>query len=466
MNLDFNKESRKKLFSDTQNLLENYYSKTKERRVSTDWDLGKIRENAKALNLDKANEIDVVLNHVIEGLTKYAVHTPHQNYFGLFNPRPNFSSTIADLITATFNPQLAAWSHAPFANEIESYILQEFGKKIGYIDSIDGTFCTGGAEANLTAIICALNNAFPDFSKKGLFGIGKQPIIYCSSESHHSIEKAAKVTGLGSQSVSSIPVNVNLEMDLKALNQQIVTDKQNGLFPLMIVGTAGTTGAGSIDDLRALHTIAVEDNIWFHVDAAYGGAIAISEKYKTVIAGIELSDSVTIDLHKWFSIPMGASIFLTKNKTILHKSFSVKTDYMPEDGDATLIVDPYIHSIQWSRRFIGLKMYLPLAIHGWEGYEQTINKQVEIGLKLKSMLQEKGWIIKNNSILPIICFTRESYHSKEMTAIVDKINTSGKAWVSSYPIHGIDTCRVCITNYATGDLELNELINILDDYKI
>ena len=466
MNLDFNKESRKALSSKTLSLLESYYANTKERKVSADWNIGAIKENARALSFDKANDIDVVLNHVFQGLSKYAVHTPHPNYFGLFNPRPNFSSIIADLITATFNPQLAAWSHAPFANEIERYIIQEFGEKLGYTDDIDGTFCSGGAEANLTAIICALHNSFPDFSESGLSGIDEQPVIYCSSESHHSIEKAAKITGLGTRSVCAIPVNANLEMDIKALKRKILADCKNGLFPLLIIGTAGTTGAGAIDDLKALHAIAHEENIWFHVDAAYGGAIAISRKYSTVISGIELSDSITIDLHKWFSIPMGASMFLTKNKTILHKSFSINTDYMPKDGDAKLVVDPYVHSIQWSRRFIGLKIYLPLAIHGWEGYERTIDKQVQIGLKLKTMLEENGWVIKNNSPLPIICFTREAYRSQEMSSIVNKINASGMAWLSSYPINGIDTARVCITNYLTDNLELNELIGMLNQYKI
>ncbi len=466
VNLDFNARSRRKHFCKTLSLLEQYYSKTNVRRVSSDWNINEIRDNAQILNFDQANEVDVVLNHVFEGLSKYAVHTPHPNYHGLFNPRPVFSSIIADFITATFNPQLAAWSHAPFANEIENYVIQEFGKKIGYRDTVDGTFCTGGAEANLTAIICALNNAFPNFSKSGIGGIDKRPIIYCSSESHHSIDKAAKITGLGNLSVCIIPVNANLEIDVKALEGRILTDYKSGLYPLMIIGTAGTTGAGAIDDLEALQVIAKDKDVWFHVDAAYGGAIAISQKYNSFISGIELSESVTIDLHKWFSVPMGASIFLTRDKKILHKSFSVKTNYMPEDGDPDFVVDPYIHSMQWSRRFIGLKMYLPLAIHGWKGYEQIIDKQIKLGLRLKAMLREKGWVIENNSPLPIVCFSREEYHSKEMTTIVNKINASGKAWLSSYQIQGVDTCRVCITNYMTDSAELHELINILDTYRI
>lgn len=467
MQLHSDKILRDAHFELVQSKLEHYYSNTKQQPVSAKWDIELIRNFAQAVNLESGSDATKVYEHVLKGLTDFAVHTPHPNYLGLFNPRANFPSIVADLITATFNPQLAAWSHAPFANEIENFLVREFGRKFGYApDTTDGTFCTGGAESNLTAVICALNKAILDFQEKGIGSIGKQVVIYCSSAAHHSIVKAAKITGLGTQSVRPIATQPNRQIDVEALKQQIVTDQENDCIPLMIVGTAGTTGEGAIDDLQALRTIANAEEAWFHVDAAYGGAITISERYKRWVAGIELSDSITLDLHKWFSIPMGASLFLTSHKTILHQSFAVRTDYMPEDGNPDEVVDPYVHSVQWSRRFIGLKMYLPLAIYGWEGYEQLIDTQVELGQALKAMLQERGWEIVNDSSLPILCFSRETYEADEMTTIVDAINDSGKAWLSVYPINGRQTARVCITNYLTGQRELEELIALLEVHKI
>jgi len=464
MNFNLDQQSRKELFDVLLPLLEDYYAFTKTKTVSANWDIQEIRALVQQTNFQQPASAISVINQVVKGLDKYAVHTPHPNYFGLFNPRTSFTSILADLIVATFNPQLAAWSHAPYASEIETYIIQEFGKKFGYKKSeIDGTFCTGGAESNLTAIICALNQSIPNFSESGLVGISKIPIIYCSSESHHSIIKAAKITGLGSQSVRSIPVNSSLGINVEALRATIIKDRQEGYQPLMIVGTAGTTGAGGIDDLTTIHQIAKDEQLWYHVDAAYGGAVVLSEKYKSVLAGIELSDSITLDLHKWLSIPMGASLFLTNHKNILHQSFSIKTKYMPEDGDPNQIVDPYVHSIQWSRRFIGLKMYLPLAIHGWEGFEQVINHQIEMGVQLKNGLLDRGWEIKNNSPLPIVCFSRKGFHGEEIIKLVDAVNESGKAWVSVYPIHQQSTARACITNYATGQQEVEELITVLSE---
>ena len=161
---DFDSVGRSKLLSQVNATLEEYYAKTDLIDVSSEWDIEEIRKTAKHFNFDIKNDPQKVLAHVTNSLKKYAVHTPHPSYFGLFNPRPGFLSIMADLITATYNPQLAAWSHSPFANEIEQYIIQEFGKKFGYpTDSISGTFCSGGAESNLTAVICALNYFYPLF---------------------------------------------------------------------------------------------------------------------------------------------------------------------------------------------------------------------------------------------------------------------------------------------------------------
>ncbi|MEO0339053.1 MAG: pyridoxal-dependent decarboxylase [Bacteroidota bacterium] len=466
MSLNFDDVSRTHIVRNVFALLEDYYANPERRQVAKDWDMREIKQYAQQIEFSQSNPSDAVLRHVIEGLDQYAVHTPHPNYFGLFNPRSNFASILADLITAVYNPQLAAWSHAPFANEIERFVIEAFGKRIGYAETVDGTFCTGGAEANLTAILCALNQAFPNFNESGLSALDGQPMIFCSSESHHSIHKAAMTTGLGTKAVQSIPVDKNFQMDLVLLKQQIVQDLENGNIPLMVIGTAGTTGLGAVDDLKSINDIAKDYQMWFHIDAAYGGAIATSQQYKSVVSGIELGDSVTIDLHKWFSVPMGASIFLTKNRKILHQTFSVKTAYMPKDGDVDQVVDPYVHSIQWSRRFIGLKIYLPLAIHGWQGYEQTINRQVEIAQLLRDKLLSNGWIIRNNTLMPIICFTRPEFQDQEMVEIVNEINASGKAWLSVYPIDGKPTARVCITNYLTDEAALDHLVEVLEAYSL
>jgi len=465
---DLDRNQRKALFEQVINKVDSYYSNTKSYSTTPSLEINQIRDYINTQNLQTSVNYKNAINHVLNGLENYSVHTPHPKYFGLFNPRANFSGILADLITATYNPQLAAWSHAPFAVEVEAKLIKEFGEKFGYkSEAIDGVFTTGGAEANLSALLCALNHSFPEFAKNGVFGMLKRPIIYCSQEAHHSIHKSAKTVGLGYSSVQSIPTDDALKIDLKKLRNQIQEDIASNNFPTMIIGTAGTTGAGTIDDLVALRTIADEFDLWFHVDAAYGGAAVINKEIKPNLKGIETSDSITFDAHKWMSVPMGTSIFLTSHNEILSKTFRISTEYMPKEADSLDIVEPFSHSIQWSRRFIGLKVYLSLLFFGWDGYEQIIGHQKNMGDLFRKKLLKNNWSIKNKTPLPIICFTDDSIvNNKQFSQkILDTILKEGKSWLSTYPIGQLNTFRVCITNYNTSEKELDELIEELNELR-
>ncbi len=467
MNFNLTASKRQEILTAVTNELETVYNNPDEVVVSKEFNVERIHEMVNAFSFEESNDPEEVLLHVIEGIKEHSVHITHPSYFGLFNPRANFPSAMADVINSYLNINVAGWGHAPYACEIERLVIKEFGSKFGYKDdAIDGTFCTGGAESNLTAVLCALNRHFPAMAEDGLLGLTKKPIIYCSLESHHSIEKAAKVVGLGKSSVRSVAVEQDLQMNITALIGQIEGDLENGFHPLMVVGTAGTTGVGAIDDLLEIAEICEKYGLWFHVDAAYGGA-AILTHLKHQFKGIEKSDSITLDLHKWFSVPMATSLYLTSDTSILHKTFNVKTDYMPADGDQVERIDSYIHSMQWSRRFIGLKIYLPLAVFGWEGYTKTISHQIEMGDVLRSLLEENGWIVKNRTDLPIVCFTHpDLLENKEMVQqLVDDLIYSGETWLSAYPINGELTLRACITNYDTQMEDLINFTNLLSTYK-
>ena len=464
MHFDFDHKQRKEILETVFKKLENYYSATKKFKITPDLNVTAIREALLTKELTNGIAPNKAIEHVTKGLETFSVHTPHPKYFGLFNPRANYAGIIADLITATYNPQLAAWSHAPFAVEVEELIIREFANKFGYDKNADGVFTTGGAEANLTAMLCALNHKYPNFARDGVFGLDKKPVIFCSAEAHHSIQKAAKVVGLGYNLVKSIPITATLKLDTEILEQELNKLDTSVYSPLMIIGTAGTTGTGTIDELHKLSSICKKNNIWFHVDAAYGGGAILSQGLKQLLAGIEKSDSITFDAHKWMSVPMGTSIFLTAKNTILAKTFRITTEYMPKEADQLTVTEPFTHSIQWSRRFIGLKVYLSLLFYGWQGYEQTINHQAAIGNYLKQQLLKNGWLVKNNTDLPVICFTKHEFETdanftKEVLA---KLLANGKSWLSIYPIKGISTFRACITNYNTTKKEIDELIDELN----
>lgn len=464
-NFDLTTTKRQQLFQFTIQELEAFYEKTADLNVSPPLDIKTIVNRIERLNLEHPIKAQDAIQEVIDGLKAFSVHTPHPKYFGLFNPRSNFSGILADLITATLNPQLAAWSHAPYAVEIENYLIRSFGERFGYqAPFIDGVFTTGGAEANLTALLCALNLRNPTFAENGLFGLSKRPLIYCSSEVHHSIHKAAKAAGLGYSAVRPIEVNKDFKLNSRILERTIQQDLNAGFAPFMLVGTAGTTGIGAIDDLPQLAKIAQKYNLWFHVDAAYGGAAMLHPNLKPILSGIEQSDSITFDAHKWMSVPMGTSLFLTSHTMILDKTFRITAEYMPKEGNDLKVKDNYIRSIQWSRRFIGLKIYLSLLFHGWEGYQEVIGHQTAMGNYLREELVANGWQIQNKTSLPIICFTdpRLRSHPNAVHDICQKIIQSGEAWLSIYPIQGIPTFRACITNYATNNGDIDQLIEGLN----
>ena len=460
-NFDFTPDERKWLLGSLTEQLERFYQNTDQLRLTPDAQPDEIMQYARQYDFESAHSPEEVLKSVVDGLKRYTVHTPHSGYFGLFNPRAGYLSALADYITAIFNPQMAAWSQAPYAIELERAVIEGFGQKFGYrLPALDGTFCSGGAESNLTALLCALNRHYPDFARTGVDRQLGYPRIYCSSEAHHSLVKAARVTGLGGEAVRAVPVLEDLTMDLAQLRVMIAEDRARGDQPFMVVGTAGTTGAGVIDPLHALAGICKDQGLWFHVDAAYGGAIAVSSKYRHLLKGVEQSDSITLDVHKWFSVPMAASLFLTQNRTILQRSFDVRTAYMPSQVDHKQTIDPYVHSIQWSRRLMGLKIYLPLAVYGWEGYEEMIENHIRLGNRLRELLSEAGFLIKNQTTLPVVCFTHPKLSGDRpaVSRAVEKVQKDGQAWVSAYPVGDELTIRACIANYLTKEEDLAGLV--------
>lgn len=405
------------------------------------------------------------LDSVINGLTKYAVHTPHPKYFRMFNPRPNFRSVLADALSASFNPQLAAWSHAPYAVEVEHLLIQEFGMKFGYDSgSIDGVFATGGQEAHITGVQCALNFKYKDFEKLGLRSLYKTPIIYCSKSSHHATIKAAKIAGLGRESVKYIDVNQSQEMIAEDLEKQIIRDIEEGLEPFFVFATMGTTGAGAIDPVNEIADLAVKYDLWVHADAAYGGAVVLTNEYKHLINGIERADSITFDAHKWLSVPMATSMFLTRHTNIMGLAFGISANFMPDDEDEIDRLSSYTHSIQWSRRFIGLKLYLPLLVFGWDGFSETISHQIKMGKLLKSKLLDSNWEILNDSSLPIVCFIDSRFSGNENFAkfVYESFLQTGDAWIINYPYGSKFSLRAGITNYATDEKHLDELVSSLN----
>ena len=440
--------------------MESAIERTDDLLVFTEQDADEVRTFVAQLDFEVPLRPTEALRFAVEGLSRYSVNFRSRRYFGLFDPAPATMGVVGEALAAAFNPQLAAWLASPFAIESERRVLRAFGARFGFAQNeTDGTFTSGGAEANHTAVLTALTTAFPEVAEGGLRAARAQPVLYLAEEGHPSLLKAARATGLGEAAVRRIPVDEGFRLDVENLRATIARDRSEGCAPFLVVATAGTTSAGVIDPLSRIAEIAATENLWLHVDAAWGGGAALVPELRPLLAGIERADSITFDPHKLLSVPMGAGLFLTRHAEVLGATFHISASYVPRTGE---LVNPYTHSMQWSRRFIGLKVLLALAVAGWDGYATVLRHQVAMGDVLRDRLQEADWHIVNQTVLPLVCFT--DTHGADPDAIVDAVNATGRARIFSTALPpGRRVIRAAITNHQTTVEDIEELVAALNE---
>jgi aromatic-L-amino-acid/L-tryptophan decarboxylase len=442
-----------------------FHAEIRERPVTPAGGLVEIRAHLEGeYRFDERRNLEEVVDDVWRMLRDWNLHVTHPRYFGLFNPSVREAGVLADLLVAVLNPQLAAWSHAPAANEMERHTLRRLADVVGLPGETVGSFASGGAEANLSAVLAALAHHFPDTWDDGLAALGARPALYVTSESHHSFLKIARMTGLGTAAVREVPVRDDLAMDPRALRQRIEADRREGWYPLAIVGTAGTTGAGVIDPLAALADVAAASGAWFHVDGAWGAAAALSPSLRPLLAGIERADSLTWDAHKWLSVPMGAGMFFCRHPAAVRRAFAVATSYMP-GAAAGDVGDPYATTAQWSRRFIGLKVFMALAELGLGGYRQLVEHQSAMGEVLRALLRERGWEVVNKSRLPVVCFTHPDIVEGTMQTgdVLRVIYDRGRVWISDVVLGSRPRAlRACITSFRTETADVEFLVDEME----
>jgi glutamate/tyrosine decarboxylase-like PLP-dependent enzyme len=410
-------------------------------------------------DFSKPMPLDEVIADVEQMLRNWQTQVTHPRYFGLFNPSVTVASVVADTLVALYNPQLANWRTSPAANEMERHVLGWLAGKFGLPSDSIATFTSGGSEANLSAVVVALTWAFPEYGEHGLRHLAGDPTIYLTEETHHGFNKIAHMAGLGRRNLRIVSTDSNLKMNVESLMQRVAEDRAQGLIPFMVIGTAGTTAAGVIDPLEEIAKYCGQEKLWFHADAAYGGAAAISPKLKPFLAGIEAADSITCDAHKWLSVPMGCGMFFCRHRESVAQAFRSDVTYMParpENEDAAATFNPLTHSAQWSRRFIGLKLFMTLAEQGEAGYAEMLDHQAHMGDVLRDSLSSAGWKIINSTPLPVVCFTRDDLDTAWLIA---ELRDRQIAWMSDAQVGGIAVIRACITSFKTTRRDIEQVVS-------
>lgn len=433
--------------------------------VETPASASEIREHLARYDFTTPLPEEALIDDVASMLRRWGVRVVHPRYFGLFNPSVCPISVAADALAAAFNPQLATWSHAPGANEIERHVLHYFLERIGFDRAAaSAAFTSGGQEANMCAVLAALTHLHPDIEQRGVRALPGDPVFYVSAEGHHSFQKIAHAAGLGRNAVRAVGADAQLRMNLDSCARAIETDRRAGRVPFMVVATAGTTGAGAIDPLPDLADLCARERLWLHVDAAWGGSALLSPRLRSLLAGIGRADSVTWDAHKWLSVPVGAGMFFCRWPDAVGRTFHVSgASYVPTNLSDNL--DPYTTTIQWSRRFIGLKVFMALAEAGAEQLARTIEHHVEMADRLRASLETAGWTIVNDSPLAIVCFTHPTIRDGRSSArqIVDAVNGTGRAWLSEVTLTGRGSVlRACVTSYRTNEDDVRVMVEELE----
>lgn len=462
MGFDFDRETRRQLGYQLIDAVNDYFSSLPERAVQLPLEqrtFGPLADKMPEQGLDPA----LVLKELCGELVEQGFHVPSGNYFGLMNPTPSYMAVLAEALVAALNPQLATLARSQLASKIEGETVRWIGERVGWDRPFDGTFTSGGNEANFSGLALALAAHFPRVIEEGVAAIGAQPVLYASSESHHSLDKSAGLLGLGRKALRRIPVDDRIQLDVGKLEAAIAADKQAGHMPFCVVGTAGTTNSGAIDDLVALAEVCARHKLWLHVDGAYGAAAIFSDRHCGLVRGIERADSITIDPHKWLAMPFAAGVILTSRPETLQRAFATATPYMPKSPGAVL-VDNFKVSTQWSRRMNSLKLWLTLRVHGRAAYEELIDRQLKLAASFAGWVEaSKGYELAAPQVLPIVNFRVKLANRDEAALaaanarVVDAVTRDGRRWISETRVNGRSVIRMMVISYFTSERNLESL---------
>ena len=389
-------------------------------------------------------------------------HLASANYFGLMNPTPTYAGVLAETLAAALNPQLATTARSQLASKIEAETVRWIGERFGWNPPFDGTFTSGGNEANLSGLALALAHHFPGAVEDGVASIGAQPVVYASLEAHHSVDKSVGLLGIGRKALRRVPLNEQCAMDVPALEQMIIHDRQAGRKPFCVVATAGTTNSGIIDDIPAIADTCERHGLWLHLDGAYGAAAVFSNTHRHLVRGIERCHSVTVDPHKWLAVPFVAGVILTRRPETMPTAFGVSTPYMPKSHPG-IPLDNFKVSTQWTRRMNSLKLWLTLQIHGRAAYEAHIDSQMRSAREFATWVEgSEHFELAAPQILPIINLRLKNAKEADRLVpahmdIVERVTRDGRRWISETRLAGRSVIRVMIVSYLTGPSHISDL---------
>lgn len=392
-------------------------------------------------------------------LVNNSLFNGHPRFWGYITSSPAPLGMLGDLMASSVNSNCGAFVLSPVATEIEKQTIQWLGELIGYPVG-SGIMVSGGNMANFVGFLAARKaKSNWDIRKLGIQPSQGKWRIYTSVEAHTWISKAVDLFGLGLDAIRWIPVDSDQRINIPALNQAITEDKNEGLVPFLVAGTAGSVGTGVVDPLNEIAAICKKHSCWFHVDGAYGGFAAALPERKDLFQGLELADSVAIDPHKWLYSPLEAGCTLVKDENALTDAFSFHPAYYNFDGEEEPQTNFYERGLQNSRGFRSLKVWMVLRQLGMDGHIRMIREDIGLAEKLFEILNENKEFETFSHHLSITTFrykpedidgkTEQGYLNKLNQALLNRLQSGGEIFLSNALLNDNFLLRVCIVNFRT-----------------
>jgi aromatic-L-amino-acid decarboxylase len=422
---------------------------------------------------EKGTAVEEILERCRRDVITHAMQVANPRYYGQFNPTPLPIGVWADTLSSVLNQNAGAWRNGPTSAMIEARVLRWLCQLIGYGPESFGVLASGGTEANLIALKCARDRTHKAAVSHGLRSAPGDLTVYASEQCHFSVERSLDILGLGRASLRKIETDERFHIRIDALRHQIEVDRQAGCIPCCVVGIAGATSTGVIDPLKELATVAKDNNCWYHVDAAYGGALAFSGKHRIKLSGIELADSITFDPHKWMFVPFACGAVLVRGGgRVLREAFDITPEYLNEDrGGADVEFDFFRYGQMGTRRFNSLKLWMAIKFMGRKGYAEVIERQIELTEYLARRIDEFSDFKRIGQVeTAVCCFTFSPVSLTNLAGaeqdrlqqqLQQEIERSGEAWITTTVLNGRRALRVNINSFLTERRHIDDLVELL-----
>jgi glutamate/tyrosine decarboxylase-like PLP-dependent enzyme len=372
----------------------------------------------------------------------------HPGYFAFIPASSTFPGALGDLIASALDIDVGSWMSAAGPSQLELVVLDWFKEWIGYPPQAAGILVSGGSAANITALACAREARVGSMSDR--------VVAYVGDQTHSSVARAARLLGFRPDQLRVLPTDAAHRMRLDALAGAVAADVAAGLQPLVVAANAGATNTGAVDPLPELAAFCAEHGLWLHVDGAYGGFAALSERGRAQLSGIELADSVTLDPHKWLYQPIECGSLLVREGWRLRDAFTINPDYLHDyRGEEVNFAD---YGLQLTRTARALKIWLSISYFGLEAFRTAIDRAIELAHAAEEQVRASPNLeLLSPASLGIICFRRtlpgvadEETRARLNGELVRQFEATGRGLVSSTRLHGTYAIRLCVMNHTSG----------------